>query len=79
MEDDRDRDEEAEDEDLQEQAAQDDVLAQLHFGRVAGRLDAAAAALDEECEDVAGDEELREPGDADDEIGLCVGGADEPA
>lgn len=76
----RDRDEEAENQNLQHQAPENDVLPALDAVVVAG-LDehARAAGLHEEAEDVARDEELGEPVGADDRVGCGVGAEDEAA
>lgn len=78
----RDDHKEAEKQQLDKQPADDEVLAHFDFILVAfGRAeDAAAAALHEEAEDVAGDEELGGPGGADQRVPRAVGeGGDYPA
>lgn len=76
----RNPNEEPEDEDLQHETAEDDVLTALHAVRVGGFDEhGGAAGLDEEAEDVAADEDLCEPGGADDGVGGGVGALDEAA
>lgn len=69
VEDERDGDEEGEEEDLDGEAGDDDVLAEVEvLERLGLREDATAAGLHEEGEDVAEDEELGQPFRVDDRV-----------
>ena len=57
--------EDGEEDDLHKQPAEHDLLAEVDLVRGAAGHHPAAAGLQEEAEDVAGDEDLGEPGDAD--------------
>lgn len=70
--------EQTEHDDLDDQAAQDDVLAHLHVV-VANDHEAGTARLDDEGEDVATDEYGRQPLDGDHGQVLCVDAADDAA
>jgi hypothetical protein len=75
----RDDDEYAENDNLENQPAENDVLAPANTICVVG-LDqhARAARLDEEAQNVATDEDLGEPVDADNRVVGAVGAAHEP-
>lgn len=71
--------EEAEDDDLDEQAGDDDLLADVEELEGARGLDAAAAGLQREGDDIADDEHPRDPGDRDEGQLLSSQRADESA
>lgn len=73
-------DEEDEDDDLKHQASQNNVLAQVHPGHcLRTRHYATAGALDQKAEDVAADEDLRQPSDRDDAVFFTMDGEDDAA
>jgi hypothetical protein len=71
-------DKQAECNQLEKQAAQDDILAQFDVLGVAGH-DSTTATLNEKRQDIANHKNLREPGDADDGVLLRTQGADQSA
>lgn len=79
MECDRRGEEEAENGDLDKQADDDDLLANIVQLERAGRLDSATPSLQEEGEDVACDEDLGHPPERDDGEALSVYRADQTA
>ncbi|KAL9577824.1 MAG: hypothetical protein Q9212_006121 [Teloschistes hypoglaucus] len=60
------------DQNLQKQAPQNDILAQLRLIRVCGCHYPPATGLDEESEDIADDEDFRDPARADEGEGCGV-------
>ena len=73
----RDDDEEAEDDDLHPQPREEDLLAEVEQVGVARALEPAAAGLQGEGEDVAGDEDARDPEGGDEGVVLGADGADQ--
>jgi hypothetical protein len=72
-------DEDAEHGDLDDQPADDDVLARLHAVRPAAGHQPGTRALDQEAEHVAADEDLGQQAGRDHAVPLGLDGADEPA